>query len=135
MPTIHKTTFINVPPEQAWDAIKDVGAFHLRLVPGLTADTRLDGNERTLILGDGSTVKEAIVSIDEEERRLVFAVKEGRMPLSHHNASFQIIPDPQGGSQFIWITDFLPAELTEAIQAQADRVSTVIKQTIEAASK
>lgn len=135
MPTVRKDTFINVPPEQAWDAVKEVGAFHLRLVPGFTANTLMDGNERTLILADGSAVKEWIVSQDEEERRLVFAVKEGRMPLLHHNASFQILPDGQGGSQFVWITDFLPAELTEAIQAQAERVSAVIKQTLEAAAK
>lgn len=135
MPTVRKDTFINVPPEQAWDAVRDAGAFHLRLVPGFTADTRMNGNERTLILADGSEVKEWIVSVDEEERRLVFAVKEGRMPLQHHNASFQILPDSQGGSQFVWITDFLPAELTEAIQTQAERVSAVIKQTLEAQVK
>ncbi|WP_052092404.1 SRPBCC family protein [Paenibacillus sp. FSL H7-0357] len=103
--------------------------------PGFTANTLIDGNERTLILADGSSVKEWIVSIDEEERRLVFAVKEGRMPLLHHNASFQILPDSQGGSQFVWITDFLPAELTEAIQTQVVRVSAVIKQTLETESK
>lgn len=130
MPTLRQETLIQVSPDQAWAAIRDVGAFH-RLVPGLTADTKMDGNERTLILADGSTVKELIVSLDEDERRLVFAVQEGRMPLVHHNASFQIIPDGEGRSRFVWITDFLPAELTGMLQGQAERVSEVIKQTLE----
>ena len=131
MPTVRQETLIHVSPEKAWAAIRDVGAFH-RLVPGLTADTKMEGNERTLVLADGSTVKERIVSLDEEERRLVFAVQEGRMPLIHHNASFQILPDSEGNSRFVWVTDFLPAELTSMLQGQAERVSEVIKQTLEA---
>lgn len=135
MPTVRKDTYINVPPEQVWDAVRDVGAFHLRLVPGFTENTLVDGYERTLILADGSLVKEFIVSVDDQERRMAFAVKEGRLPLLHHHASFQVLPNDQGGSIFVWTTDFLPAELTEAIQAQADRVSEVIKQTVEAGYK
>lgn len=134
MPTVQKKTAIQASPEQVWDAVRDVGAFHLRLVPGYTENTLLDGNERTLILPDGGTVRELIVSIDDQERRMVFAVKEGRMPLLHHNASFQVLADNQGGSFLVWTTDFLPGELTEGIQAQVNRVSEVIKHTIEAAS-
>ncbi|MFD0674414.1 SRPBCC family protein [Cohnella sp. GCM10027633] len=135
MPTVRKDTFINVPPEQVWDAVRDVGAFHQRLVPGFTENTLVNGYERTLILADGSSVKELIVSVDDRERRMAFAVKEGRLPLLHHHASFQVFPSDQGGSIFVWTTDFLPAELTEAIQAQADRVSEVIKHTVEAGYK
>ncbi|MDI4649171.1 SRPBCC family protein [Cohnella hashimotonis] len=134
MPTVRKEIFIDRPPEQVWDAVRDVGAFHLRLVPGYTQDTLLDGNERTLILPNGDAVRELIVSVDEEERRMVFAVKEGKMPLLHHNASFQVFPDSNKGSTFVWTTDFLPEELAPQIQAQADRVSAVIKQTIENAN-
>ncbi|MFC3798975.1 SRPBCC family protein [Cohnella sp. GCM10012308] len=131
MPTVRKEIFIDRPPEQVWDAVRDVGAFHLRLVPGYTQNTLLDGNERTLILPNGDAVRELIVSVDEEERRLVFAVKEGRMPLVHHNTSFHVLPEGDRGSKFVWITDFLPEDLAPQIQAQADRVSAVIKQTIE----
>lgn len=134
MPTVRKEIFIDRPPEQVWDAVRDVGAFHLRLVPGYTQNTLLDGNERTLILPNGDAVRELIVSVDEEERRMVFAVKEGRMPLVHHNASFHVLPDGDRGSKFVWTTDFLPEDLAPQIQAQADRVSAVIKQTIENAN-
>jgi hypothetical protein len=98
-------------------------------------NTILDGYERTLILADGSSVRELIVSVNDQERRMVFAVKEGRMPLLHHNASFQVVPDGIGGSALVWTTDFMPKELTEVIQDQAVRVLGVIKNTIEASSR
>ncbi|MDG0794126.1 SRPBCC family protein [Cohnella ginsengisoli] len=134
MPSVRKEVFIDRSPEQVWDAVRDVGAFHVRLVPGYTENTLLDGYERTLILPDGGSVRELIVAVDEEERRMVFAVKEGRLPLLHHNASFQVFPDGDSGSTLVWITDFLPEDLAPQIQAQVDRVSAVIKQTIENAN-
>ncbi|MDG0809171.1 SRPBCC family protein [Cohnella rhizosphaerae] len=134
MPSIRKETIIDRPPEQVWDAVRDVGAFHLRLVPGYTQNTLLDGNERTLILPNGDAVRELIVSVDDESRRMVFAVKEGRLPLVHHNASFQVLPHGDRGSIFVWVTDFLPETLSADIQAQTDRVSAVIKHTIENAN-
>ncbi|WP_379138761.1 SRPBCC family protein [Paenibacillus sp. sgz500958] len=135
MPTVQSKISINASAEQVWDAVRDVGAFHVRLVPGYTENTLLDGDKRTLILPNGGTVHELIVSVDDQERRMVFAVKEGRMPLLHHNASFQVFPDNEDGSTLVWITDFLPKELTEEIKAQANLVLGVIKNTIEAQSK
>lgn len=134
MPSIRKEIYVDRSPEQVWDAVRDVGAFHVRLVPGYTENTLLDGYERTLTLPDGGSVRELIVAVDEGERRMVFAVKEGRMPLLHHNASFQVFPDSDRGSVLVWVTDFLPEALAPQIQAQVDRVSAVIKQTIENAN-
>ncbi|WP_217595187.1 SRPBCC family protein [Cohnella sp. GbtcB17] len=134
MPSIRKEIYVDRSPEQVWDAVRDVGAFHVRLVPGYTENTLLDGYERTLTLPDGGSVRELIVAVDEGERRMVFAVKEGRMPLLHHHASFQVFPDSGRGSMLVWVTDFLPEALAPQIQAQVDRVSAVIKQTIENAN-
>ncbi|OAS17365.1 SRPBCC family protein [Paenibacillus oryzisoli] len=135
MTTIRKEIALNVSPEHVWDAVKDVGAFHLRLVPGYTENTLLEGNVRTLILPNGDSVRELIVAVDDNERRMVFAVKEGRMPLLHHNASFQVFPNETNSSTLVWTTDFLPEELGKMIQDQVDRVSEVMKHTIEAAAK
>lgn len=131
--TIRKEILINASPEQVWDAVKDVGAVHHRLVPRYTENTLMNGHERTLILPNGGIVRELIVSVDERERRMAYAVKEGRMPLLHHHASFQVFPHDENATKLVWITDdFLPEQLAAEIQARVNRGGEVMKETIEA---
>ena len=46
MPSIRKEISIDAPPEKVWDALRDWGAMHERLVPGFVTDCRLDGEDR-----------------------------------------------------------------------------------------
>ena len=59
-------------PDEVWDAIRDIGALHTRLVPGFVVDTRLEPGARIVTFGNGMVVKEPIVDIDEADRRLVW---------------------------------------------------------------
>lgn len=40
MATIRVERSIEAPPEQVWDALRDWGAIHERLVPGFVVDAR-----------------------------------------------------------------------------------------------
>ena len=135
MPSIRKEIGIEATPEQVWDAVRDVGAVHNRLVPGYTENTFVEGHERTLFLPNGGLTREYIVSIDDEQRRMAYAVVEGRMPLLHHHASFQVLHDGNDGAKLIWITDFLPEHLAPEIQARINRGAEVMKETIEAEAR
>lgn len=135
MPTIRKEILIEASPEQVWNAVSDVGAVHRRLVPGYTEDTIMNGYERTLVLPKGGITREMIVSLDEKERRMAYAVKETRLPLLHHHASFQVFPHGDNGSKLVWITDFLPDHLAAEIQARIHRGAEVMKETIENEAK
>ncbi|MET0423037.1 MAG: hypothetical protein ABW046_04145 [Actinoplanes sp.] len=42
MATVRVETVIDVPAQQVWAAIADVGAVHRRLLPGRVADARLE---------------------------------------------------------------------------------------------
>lgn len=42
MATLHKEIVIEARPESVWDAVRDVGALHTRLVPGFVVDTKLE---------------------------------------------------------------------------------------------
>ncbi|WP_409342516.1 SRPBCC family protein [Paenibacillus sp. MBLB4367] len=132
MATIRKEILIMAAPEQAWAAVRDVGAVHRRLVPGYTADTQLDGDNRILILANGGVVRERIVAVDDESRRLAYSVVEARMPLVHHHASLQIIAESDNRSRLVWITDFLPHEFAAEIRMRVERGAEIMKQTIEA---
>lgn len=135
MASIRQEIRIDAPPERVWNAVRDVGAVHRRLVPVYTADTRLEGHERILILSNGDTVRESIVDIDDQSRRMAYAVKESRTPLMHYHASFQVLDGCDGGSLLVWITDFLPDELAPEIRLRVRRGASIMKETIEAAER
>ena len=133
MTSIYKEIVIEATAEQVWAAVRDVGAVHQRLMPGYVADTQIDGDTRILLLPDGGRVRELIVAVDDDRRRLAYAVVEGRMPLTHHHASFQIFADGEHRSRLVWITDALPHERAAEIHVRVERGAEVIKETLEAA--
>ena len=53
MATIHKEIAIERSKEIVWDAIRDVGAIHKRLVPGFVVDCELEGEWRTVTFANG----------------------------------------------------------------------------------
>src|SRR6185437_10549777 len=46
MASIHKDVPLPAPAADVWDAVRDFGALHRRLVPGFVLETRLDGEAR-----------------------------------------------------------------------------------------
>src|SRR5437773_10241439 len=87
MATLHKEILIDAPARDVWDAVRDVGAVHRRLVPGVLTDARLDGDARAVSFANGLVVRELIVSVDDERRRFAYAAVGGLA--SHHNSSMQ----------------------------------------------
>lgn len=85
MATLHKEVSIRAPLEDVWDAIRDLGALHTRLVPGFVVATRLDGDTRTVTFGNGLVAREVILSLDDEHHRLAWNAEGGRT--THYNAS------------------------------------------------
>src|SRR5262245_15651045 len=67
-----------------WSAIRDVGALHTRLVPGFVTDTKLEGSVRIVTFGNGMVVREPIVTVDEQAKRLVWSAEGGIR--KHYNA-------------------------------------------------
>jgi carbon monoxide dehydrogenase subunit G len=124
MATIYKEILLEAAPEEVWDAVRDVGAVHERLVPGVLVDTRMDGNARIVTFANGLVVRELIVTIDDAARRLVYASVAGRA--THHNASFQVFSEGQNRTRLVWITDVLPDELAVPIGETAGQVADAI---------
>ena len=80
MASITKELRVNAPVERVWDAVRDVGAIHRRLVPGFVTDCRMDGDDaRVVTFGNGITVRELIVDLDDVKRRLVWSVRGGSL--------------------------------------------------------
>lgn len=77
MATLREETRVNSLANRVWDAVRDIGALHTRLVPGFVTNTVLDGDTRIVTFGNGMVVCEPIVSIDDERRRLAWTATGG----------------------------------------------------------
>jgi len=70
MASIRQEVLLNAPVAQAWDALRDVGALHTRLVPGFVIDTKFEDGVRIATFANGAVVREPIVDVDEEQHRV-----------------------------------------------------------------
>ena len=130
MASIRKEILIDARPEDVWEALRDWGAAHQRLVPGFVVDARLDGTDRIVTFFNGVVVRELLVDLDDDARRLVWSVTDG--PYTHHNASAQVFSGEDGGTRFVWIADLLPNDLARRIDELMEQGTSILKQTMEA---
>ncbi len=128
MASIREEIFTKARAEEVWDAIRDVGALHTRLVPGFVVDTRLEEGVRVVTFGNGMTVREPIVDIDDRARRLVWSAIGGAT--THYNASVQVF-DEGNGSRVVWIADLLPNEAAARVGAMIKHGMEVMKRTLD----
>jgi hypothetical protein len=130
MASIYREMLVNVEPERAWAALRDTGAA-ARLFAGVLRACVLDGDVRTVTFESGLTLREQIVALDEDRRRIAYTVLDGRFV--HHNASMQVVAQPPGMSRFVWITDLLPGSAAAAVEPLVEAGCAAFKRNLEAA--
>ncbi len=128
MATIYREIAVDAPASEAWDAVRDVGAAHERLTPGVLTDCKLEGGVRTVTFASGFVARERIVSIDNEARRLAYAVMGE--PFQHHNASMQVIADGAGACRIVWITDLSPDAIAPHISGLVDQGAAAMRRAL-----
>jgi hypothetical protein len=124
MASIIKTIEIDAPADAVWDAVRDFGAVHKRFAPGFVANVELIPGARMVTFGNGLTVKELFLGIDEDRRRLAYSVAER---FAHHSASFQVDALAGGKSRLTWTADVLPDDMA------AERVAPMMEQGLQVA--
>ncbi|MFT4118034.1 SRPBCC family protein [Bradyrhizobium sp.] len=117
MASIHNDVPLAASAHDVWDAVRDFGALHQRLVPGFVAACTLDGDARIVTFANGSVARETLVDCDDARQRLVYAISSER--LTHYSASVQVISDGETRCRLLWIIDMLPNELAPYVQGQA----------------
>lgn len=102
--------------ETVWDAVRDYGQLHVRIAPGLVTDTVLEegGAFRIVTFANGMSLREALLGIDDENRRLAWSAASDLW--HHHNASLTVTDLGAGKSRTTWIADVLPDEAGETIK-------------------
>ena len=129
MATIKTEVLIDARPDDVWAALRDWGALHERLVPGFVTDTRLDGEDRIVTFFNGAVVREVLLDLDEEQRRLAWSVVDG--PYEQHSATAQVLADGDGGARFVWVADLQPDELAGVTRELMQHGTAVVRRTLE----
>jgi Polyketide cyclase / dehydrase and lipid transport len=119
MATIRSELKTRASAADVWSAIRDIGALHTRLVPGFATDTKLEPGARIVTFVNGTVLREPIVTLDDEARRLVWTHQGGRA--AHYNGALQVSELAGGLTSVVWTADFLPddigAYMSQAIEA------------------
>jgi len=129
MGSIRQEITTSARPDAVWDAIRDIGALHTRLVPGFVVDTRLEPGVRIVTFGNGMVVKEPIVDINDQERRLVWGAIGGSF--THYNGAVQVLSEGRSGSRVVWTADFLPHEAADQLRTMIAQGMAVMKTTLD----
>lgn len=127
---IQKQTLIQAPAQDVWEALRDWGALHERLVPGFVTDTRLDGADRIVTFFNGTVLREVLVDCDETAMRLAWTIVDG--PYTHHNGVAQVFAEGPAQTRFVWSADLLPDAAAEQTAAMMEHGVGVVKRTLEA---
>ena len=128
MASIRKEIPIDAHPDDVWDAVRDFGALHTRLVPGFVVDTQLEGDARIVTFGNGTVARELLVDCDDARHRLVYAIVGERV--KHYSASVQVTADGEIRTRMVWTIDVLPHDIASYIDGQMDQAVLAMQKTL-----
>ena len=129
MASIHHQVAVEVSTDKAWAALRVVGEAHKLFAPVLV-DGRLEGDIRTVRFANGMVLRERIIDIDDDRRRVAYSALDAP-GLTFHHASMQIVEAGPGRCQFVWITDFLPAEARNNLLPLIEQGTSALKKNLE----
>jgi hypothetical protein len=131
MASIRKEITLHNSTGRVWDAVRDFQAVHLRVAPGFLTNNAPEDGARVLTFANGAVFRELLVSCDDEQRRLVYAIAQP--PFITYSASVQIFEEGTHSSRLVWTVDFLPDDLGSRIDGQMQAALNVMKPTLERA--
>lgn len=128
MASLYKQIRIQASAAAIWDAARDIGALHTRLVPGFVVDTQLEPGARLVTFANGMKIREPIITLDDARKRLVWSATGGAT--THYNAVLQISED--GNETLVqWTSDFLPDAVADAMSMMQDQGLAAMKRHFE----
>jgi len=83
---------------------------------------------RIVTFANGMVVREPIVTIDEEGRRLVWGAES--KAFTHYSASVQALSEGSG-TRVVWMADFLPNEAASTVGTMMDQGTAAMKKALD----
>ena len=126
MATLRQDVLLDADPAEVWDALRDFGALHERLVRGFVTACESDGRERVLTFFNDMVVRELLVGVDDEQRRLTYAITEG---FTHYQGTAQVAADG-AGCVLVWHVDLLPDDRAADVAALMEHGAAAMRRTL-----
>lgn len=124
MATVNLEAQINATPGHVYEQLKDM-RWPEALTNLITAVEVTAANTRECAIDGGGFLKETIIALDDETRRIAYTITESPFAMSHHSASLHAISDGDG-TRLVWTTDVLPDEVGDTLgPALADSLATM----------
>jgi hypothetical protein len=118
MATVRKEFRSPRSAEEVWEKLRKFEAVH-DLAKGFVTATRMEpSGARLVTFANGIELREWLVSSDDAQRRLVYAILD-HPKYRHYSAAAQVFADGEG-SRFVWTVDFLPDEMAELQNASME---------------
>jgi hypothetical protein len=130
MATLRKQIGVEAGASNVWSAVRDFGQVHTRVAPGFLTKLEMDKGDRLITFFNGLVARERLVTVDDEDCRLVYSVVEGRP--THYNAAIQVFPEGEGRSRVVWTIDILPDEIASTVGGMMEHALPLMKKTLEA---
>lgn len=130
MASIRITIPVDQSAQTVWAAVADAGAVHERLARGFVVDTQLRDGQRVVTFAVGLVAKELLVDIDEDARRIAYAVVESPLGLRHHHATMEVVADGDDHSQLVWVADLLPDDVEPAVRTFMEQGAESMQRTL-----
>lgn len=109
MATVRKEFRSPRSADEVWAKLRRFEAVN-ELAKGFVTATKMEpSGARLVTFVNGMEIREWLVSSNDGERRLVYAILD-HPKYRHYSASAQVFEDGQG-SRFVWTVDFLPDEM------------------------
>ncbi|MEJ2864478.1 SRPBCC family protein [Actinomycetospora flava] len=125
MPDVTTSAVIPADADTVWRMIRDFGClptWH----PSIAASeleggalTDQVGTVRRLTLGDGGTVRESLVALDDRERRLTYAILESPFPVRDYRSTIRVHPVTSTGESFVAWSVLFDCDLDDAERLSA----------------
>jgi len=129
MASIRIERTIEAPAEMVWDALRDVGALHVRVAPGFVLDTQMEEGARIVTFHNGMVAREVIIDVSDDERRIAYGISGA--PFLHHSASNQVFSEGTNRTRFVWIADLLPDALAPQISGMMNDGADALRTAME----
>lgn len=117
MASIHEEFVVDASVDRVWSALRDIGAAD-RVFGAMLTDSHLSGDQaRVVTFASGAAVRELIIDVNDDQRRLAYTAVEGPLGSTHHQSVLCVRPTDTGKARVVWTTDVLPNELAAPIRA------------------
>jgi carbon monoxide dehydrogenase subunit G len=125
---------LNVNADVVWEVIGDFGGLAKWLNPNMSVElqgTSTDaGSTRTLTMGNGFSITEALVDYSKENRSYSYIVIGGGGSVKNYLSTLKVVPTGANTSKVVWSATFDPGEGADDAAAR-EGMSNIYKGAIE----